>query len=262
MAGSVAVPTPPAREDTAESGQVLPAEVADLLAATPGAEADSAWAAFLAVYSPLLLKVASTFAPGYDGALDRYAYMLDEIRRGDCRRLRAYSADGRGRFSTWLAVVARRLCLDHYRQRYGRDRGGSRPTVTPDRSRAARRGLVDLCGAPDELCGLADTSLADPADEVDTHTRQASLHRAIDLLCPGDRLLIRLRFEQELTAREIAPLLGLPSPFHVYRRLDRVCGELRARLTGGPENSEFGGHRPVQRRASRPKVEMKTCAVS
>jgi RNA polymerase sigma factor (sigma-70 family) len=262
MAGSLAVPTPRAREDAAESRQVLPAKVADLLAATPGAEADLVWAAFLAVYSPLLLKVASTFAPGYDGALDRYAYMLDEIRRGDCRRLRGYSADGRGRFSTWLAVVARRLCLDHYRQRYGRDRGGSRPTVTPDRSRAARRGLVDLCRTTNELCGLADTSLADPADEVDAHTRQASLHRAIDALCPGDRLLIRLRFEQELTAREIAPLLGLPSPFHVYRRLDRVCGELRARLTGGPENSEFGGHRPDQRRASRPKIDMKTCAVS
>ena len=49
----------------------------------------------------------------------------------------------------------------------------------------------------------------------------------------ADQLLLRLRFDEELTARQIAGLLGLPTPFHVYRRLDAVCATLRTRLGPG-----------------------------
>jgi hypothetical protein len=41
-----------------------------------------------------------------------------------------------------------------------------------------------------------------------------------------------LRSERDLTAGEIALLLRLPTPFHVYRRLHRLFRELRARLGG------------------------------
>src|SRR4051794_39868749 len=106
MAAPLAPSFPNPSEPLDECRDALPPPVARLLTAAPGPEADHAWAAFLTGYSALLLRVASAFAPGYDGALDRYAYMLDELRRNDCRRLRAYAADGRGRFSTWLTVVA------------------------------------------------------------------------------------------------------------------------------------------------------------
>jgi hypothetical protein len=43
--------------------------------------------------------------------------------------------------------------------------------------------------------------------------------------------LLRLRFEQDLTAREMATVLGLPSPFHVYRRLDAIFRALRMALS-------------------------------
>nr|MBA3521296.1 RNA polymerase sigma factor SigF [Gemmatimonadales bacterium] len=55
---------------------------------------------------------------------------------------------------------------------------------------------------------------------------------AIGELEPRDRLLLTLRFEQELSAREIAGLMGLATPFHVYRRLNRICEGLRERLSG------------------------------
>src|SRR4051794_34105194 len=95
----------------AESLDSIPSEVARLIRAGAGPDRDEAWAAFVAAHSTTLMQVASAFSPGYDGALDRYAYMLDELCRQDCRRLRRFVADGRGRFSTWLTVVARRLCL-------------------------------------------------------------------------------------------------------------------------------------------------------
>ena len=87
------------------------------------ADAEPAWAAFLSKHSGLLLHVARSLGGDDDAAMDRYAFMLDALRRDGCLRLRGYVADGRSQFSTWLIVVARRLCLDEYRHRYGRPQG-------------------------------------------------------------------------------------------------------------------------------------------
>jgi RNA polymerase sigma factor (sigma-70 family) len=233
MPRSSAIPLSDPDAPEGESRDRVPAEVARLLVAGPGAAADYAWEAFVARYSGLLLKVSFTFAPGYDGALDRYAFMLDELRRSDCRRLRAFAADGRGRFSTWLAVVARRLCLDHYRRQHGRFRaavpGGSRRSLV----QAARRGLSQLDGGERDPSQLPAPWPVDPADGMDERDRREALRRAVERLSPGDQLLLRLRFEQELTAREMAAVLGLPSPFHVYRRLEAVFRLVRTHLAGG-----------------------------
>jgi DNA-directed RNA polymerase specialized sigma subunit len=43
-------------------------------------------------------------------------------------------------------------------------------------------------------------------------------------------LLLRLRFDDDLTAQEIAKLLQFPSPFHVYRRVNALLGVLRRAL--------------------------------
>jgi RNA polymerase sigma factor (sigma-70 family) len=229
MPGSPAV-APLGRGPMMESRETAPEEVTRLLASAPGPPADAAWSAFVSSYSELLLRVAADFGPGYDGALDRYAYMLDELRRNGCRRLRGFSADGRGRFSTWLVVVARRLCLDHYRLRYGRSRGTPPGRPGMEASRATRRCLSDLAGAVEDLAGLADPALPDPGERLDDEHRRSALGRAVAGLSPSDQLLLRLRFEDELTAREIARLLGLPTPFHVYRRLSAVCTKLRLHL--------------------------------
>jgi len=42
--------------------------------------------------------------------------------------------------------------------------------------------------------------------------------------------MLRLRFGEELSARQVAEALGFPTPFHVYRRLDVVLRSLRASL--------------------------------
>jgi RNA polymerase sigma factor (sigma-70 family) len=215
-----------------ESRDHLPSELSRLLEAAPGQARDEAWAAFVACYSGLLLRVATAFAPGYDGALDRYAFMLDELRKADCRRLHKFAADGRGRFSTWLTVVARRLCLDHHRRQHGRFRGEVPPGSARTLARTARRELTRLDAAEHQLAQLAAGPELDPTDEIEDRDRRAVLRRAIGQLPPGDRLMLRLRFEQDLTAREMATVLGLPSPFHVYRRLDAIYLALRACIRG------------------------------
>lgn len=230
-----------------ESLDAIPTEVTRLIGAGSGADEEEAWTAFVAAYSITLLRVATAFSPGYDGALDRYAYMLDQLRSQDYRRLRRFVADGRGRFSTWLTVVARRLCLDHYRRQYGRFRGPPGQADGRD-GRAARRRLADLVGEGDQVARLEDPTASDPVDDMASSERRDALSRAVAELAPADQLLLRLRFEQDLSARQVAVLLGLPTPFHVYRRLDAVCGILRARLVGwAPTN---GRERRPQIRAA------------
>jgi RNA polymerase sigma factor (sigma-70 family) len=156
--------------------------------------------------------------------MDAYAYLLEQLRSDDFRRLRAYTAQSDCRFTTWLVVVARRLCLDRVRQQYGRQRSAGH------QNHEVRRRLVDL------LADALDASeLADPADHnPETHLRANELNRALLSalmgLEPRDRLLLKLRFADGLAAREIGQVMRFPTPFHVYRRLNTLLRELRTAL--------------------------------
>jgi RNA polymerase sigma factor (sigma-70 family) len=162
--------------------------------------------------------------------MDAYAYALEHLRDGDFARLRAWRDDGRTRFSTWLVVVVRRLALDHRRSRYGR--AGADPE-----QRSARRRLSDLVGEALEIDGLPG---GDGGADHGLEQRELSgaLAAAIAALDPPDRLLLALRFEDDLTAGRIAQVLDLPTPFHVYRRLQALFrllkDDLRRRGVGGP----------------------------
>ena len=206
----------------------LPVELSRLFAPAPAdaAARDTAWDGFTAAYSRLLLHTARSITGDHDSAMDAYTYLLEQLRADDFKRLRAYSADGRGKFTTWLVVVVRRLCLDFRRQRYGRPRND-----TPDDAvaRATRRRLIDLIAAPqdpDEIPALGK----DPAAAVLSDDLARILESALAGLTPHDRLLLKLRYEDDLSAREIAALLGMPSPFHVYRRINALLTELRGSL--------------------------------
>jgi RNA polymerase sigma factor (sigma-70 family) len=215
----------------ADRRHTLPPELVRLLdnAAHPGAQ-DDAWAALVAKYSRLLITVAREVVVDRDATMDAYAFVLGRLREDDCRRLRGFVADGRSSFTTWLVVVARRMCVDHYRQRYGRT---SRAIGDPSLARGARlsrRRLFDLATVGIDLTTLIDAGAPDPDTALRTVQRDRILACAIDNLEPSDRLLLKLRFEDDLSAREIASILRLPSPFHVYRRLATVCGSLRRML--------------------------------
>lgn len=202
-----------------------PQELARLLAAPDPPTREAAWDAFVASHSRLLLHTARSLNHDHDAAMDGYAYVLEALRSDDYRRLRAYTADGRSKFSTWLVVVARRLCLDFYRSRYGR----ARDVGADSRElRAARRRLVDLVGT--EIDPDLSPAGTDPAIELQSRDRAAALDASLHALAARDRLLLTLRFDDDLSAREIAQLMGFATPFHVYRRLNAVLADLRQAL--------------------------------
>lgn len=206
-----------------------------LLAARDSGARDTAWSAFLEVHSSLILHVARSLGGDQDAAMDRYAFVVAALRQDDCRRLRAYLADGRGKFSTWLMVVVRRLCFDQHRQRYGRQQGETQ--LSGDRH-AQRRHLADLLGGELELSTMATTPEHAPDEALLRSEQRSALERALARLELSDRLLLRFRFEDDLSVPEIARVLGEPSPFRLYRRLERILATVRQMLEeAGIKNS-------------------------
>ncbi len=98
----------------------VPTELSALLELPTTASREQSWKAFLSAYSRLLLHTARSISGDAHAVMDAYTHVLGALREDDFRRLRAYAPDGRTKFTTWLVVVARRLCIDHHRQRYGR----------------------------------------------------------------------------------------------------------------------------------------------
>jgi len=204
----------------------LPGDLQSLVTATDTAARERAWAGFLRQHSNVILRVARALGGGHDATMDRYAFVVDALQGDHCKRLRAYAPEGRGSFDTWLAVVARRLCMDQHRQRYGRAQSDD---ADAEAERATRRQLADLVGSElglDTIEGNTDA----PDVQLERSELRAVLDGALAQLDVTERLILRLRFEDSLSVPEIARLLGIDSPFKVYRQLDKVLMTVRTHL--------------------------------
>jgi RNA polymerase sigma factor (sigma-70 family) len=214
-----------------EHPRSFPSQLRYLLEAADGPQQERAWTEFLASYSRLILYVARQMTRDHDAVMDRYSFVVERLREHSCRRLRTFAADGRGKFTTWLIVVVRRLCLDHDRRKHGRvPRSEARRPAVPRR-------LVELVFDPEVLDRLPDG--APSADEVlerDQIVQQ--LNAALAILSPSDQLLLTLRYQDDRSAREIASFMSLPTQFHVYRRLKQLHHTLRQALTAPPDREQ------------------------
>jgi RNA polymerase sigma factor (sigma-70 family) len=159
--------------------------------------------------------------------MDAYADLLEQLRCDDFRRLRAYTVRSRCKFTTWLVVVARRLCLDRLRQRYGRRHGTGHQS---HEAHGVRRRLVDLLAEELDVSELADPADDNPETRLRSSELGGALTEALTALDPRDLLLLKLRFEEGLAAREIGQVMGFATPFHVYRRLNTLLAQLRTAL--------------------------------
>jgi RNA polymerase sigma factor (sigma-70 family) len=199
-----------------------------LLHAAESAVREAAWERLIARHSRLLLAVARSFGGDHDDTMERYAFMLEKCREHDFRRLRAFDPTGPAAFSTWLTVTARRLCVDHDRAQSGRR--PSTPNTDSDNRRALRRALAGNASAGADIASIADDAAVSAETAAVRAERDASLRRAIATLPPRERLLLALRFEDNLSASRIAAVLHVPTPFHVYRQLNATLARLRAFL--------------------------------
>lgn len=204
-----------------------PTSLENLLVASDQHLRELAWAEFLRDHSDLFLRVARWMGGDDDAVMDRYAFVLDALRGDDFQRLRVWVSDGRGEFAVWLVVVVRRLCLDQRRQRYGRQQGA---TASSNEQHAQRRQLVDLVGDELALAAVAGNDAESPEHLLRVAELRTALLHALDALPTSDRLLLRLRFEDELSVPTVARAIGVESPFPVYRRLENLLRVLRQAL--------------------------------
>ncbi len=205
-------------------------ELTRLLAAADPSAAEDAWEDFLSEHSQLLVRATRSLDGDYDSSMDRYAFVLQQLRAEDFRRLRSYSCDGRTKFATWLVVVAKRLCIDHHRQRYGRPQSAKQVPDSPDPSAIARKRLANLIAQDVQRLPLKDVTTPDPEGGLIARETAAALEMAMEQLSNRDRLLLKLRFDDGASARQIAGLMGFPSQIHVYRRLNKLLRQLRVAM--------------------------------
>ncbi|HEV2017674.1 MAG TPA: sigma-70 family RNA polymerase sigma factor [Gemmatimonadaceae bacterium] len=217
----------------------VPLQLGQLLSAPDSAVRAAAWDELIADHTRLLLAVARSFGGAHDEAMDRYSYILGELRAADFRRLRTFEPNRGASFSTWLTLTARKMCLDYHRRRYGRQR----PTDYADggaSQRAIRRTLADCVASELSAEFLPDLEALLADDLVVRRERDAGLRMALARLSPRDRLLLSLRFRHELSAARISEVMGVKTPFHVYRRLKTVLALLRSALESRGFDSSDG----------------------
>ena len=205
-----------------------PLELHLLLRAPEETVREAAWERLIAAHTRLLLAVARTFGGGHDEAMNRYSYILEKCRESDFRRLRSFDGSHGATFSTWLTVVARRLCLDYERTRYGRSPAGAQPDGNAERR--VRRTLEDSVALELDIDLIAAPDAHSQETAVVRAESTKALRAALSDLTPREQLLVTLRFQDDLSAARIASLLGVSTPFHVYRQLNGVLAKLRAAL--------------------------------
>jgi len=96
--------------------------VQQMLVRLASGDREQAWSEFLESYSPLILQVVHHFETGEDRAAECFLFVCEQLSTNGCQRLRRFEPAGPAKFSTWLRVVARNLCLDWRRKEIGRPR--------------------------------------------------------------------------------------------------------------------------------------------
>ncbi len=125
---------------------------------------------------------------------------------------------GQSQFRTWLYRIVNNLCYN--------------------RLPRLRR---ELAAAGEEEAGeLPDESSVgvDPASGLEADERRAFLHREIEALPESYRLLVTLRYQQELSYEEIASVLSLPLGT-VKTGLFRAKARLRSALSEFEQEREW-----------------------
>lgn len=136
-----------------------------------------------------------------DDAEEIYQEVFVRLWEDGYRRLRTWS--GRGDLASWLAPLVRHLASDHFRK--------SEPEVSDTDREGRQIGQVD----------------PDPEVQILITETRAVLQKALMALPDADQELLRLRFFEARTYKEIAGLLQI-TVSNVGVRLSRVLERLRS----------------------------------
>ncbi|HQH72652.1 MAG TPA: sigma-70 family RNA polymerase sigma factor [bacterium] len=122
--------------------------------------------------------------------------------------IRSYQAPGN--FRAWLAVLTTRAAFDFLRQRRKRE---------PPGEAALFEAVKELCPDP----------APNPREALERLALREHMEKAMKYLTPQQRIILTLRLEEDLPAKDIAARLGI-APKQVRVQLSRVYARLRTLL--------------------------------
>ena len=163
----------------------------------------AAWEDIVRLYRRKVFNIAYKFVGRHDEAED----LTQDVFLKVFKSLRTF--DRRANFSTWLIIVSRNLCIDHYRR--------------VRRERELVNNEVDVVTLSRPTGGDTPQAMFERRDRV------AMLRTALDKLTPSLRAAIMLRDIQELSYQEIAERLGVPEGT-VKSRINRGRTELARQI--------------------------------
>ena len=185
-----------------------------------------AWHEFIERYTGLLNHTIRRVLRDRDDIATVYVGMLERLYRGQLSKYR-----GESRLGTWLVFVARSAALDHARRLHGRRR---RPSAdVPARGVALQTERLLEYLAQQRAEGEERMWAHNPETLRLEREALAASHRVravVEALPPTEREVLALRFEQGLSAREIAGHLGLSSPRRAFTILDAAIRHVRRAL--------------------------------
>lgn len=119
--------------------------------------------------------------------------------------------------------------------------------ILAERKQSAPQSPREPIGADGESQSIDAVEQApSPEARVLDAEQRAALRRSVESLPPDERLVVRLRFEGELSLEEIARLTGLGDAQRAHRRLAAILHKLRAALGQGADRKTAGGVREIR----------------
>jgi RNA polymerase sigma factor (sigma-70 family) len=228
-----------------------------------GIKSERAWEEFLKRYSNLILKVIWQFEKDRDTVMDAYVYVCSKLVQNNFAILKKYDFNrpDRPKFSTWLVVVIKNLCIDFFRvsergkthalllrkftkleklvfelyylkgypveeiEKYVREKFGISRSVI---------GLIDAvnekwAGGNIEFIRYREEISAKAENMVDENDLCSWVSEAVMDLPELERTIILLKFWEGMSASEIAEILQIYPVARVYKIIEKALQILRKR---------------------------------
>lgn len=232
-----------------------------------GSEAESAWKEFLRKYSNLFLKVIWQFQREHDEVMEEYLFICSRLAANRYALLRKFNAAAQPHpsLAAWLTVVVRNLCIDRHRAQHGRRRfpkallklseydrrvfelyywkkysvqeidhqvqpradGGVVSALARIEEVLTRSSLNRVTSSSSETVVPYDDNLLMEPDDDNSGELEVHVNAWLGTLPERERIVVRMRFWEDLTAKQIADLLNIPSEQRVYSILRSALKRLR-----------------------------------
>lgn len=227
----------------------------------------AAWEEFLRRYSKLFLKIIWKHERDYDLVMERFVLVCEKLCQDDFKILKKYKSDfpqTKSKLSTWLTTVVNNICIDIYRKNNGRKRFPKALKILSEKdkqffmlyywkgfsmeeislqmdlnSKPGKESASDIFERIESVLTRSprteETLITTPyEDEImiaenenEYNEFETILENLIEELPAKEKIIIRLRFWENLSAKEISEVMNIKPYQKVYSVINSCLKVLR-----------------------------------